>query len=183
MNKFSLDIEPVIDFGNTAFLHFATLMPGYELVDDLNHLYRLALAREGNIELDGQQWPLYFYHDARMWLHYFLLEVPAGCSLPLLHEGEKVLIVRGRDADECVLRIDDDFKSPPAVSFLPDAERRRAIINRYQQMLTPVNIIRFSDSDTAAAASRRRKSLKGPAALADLFARILDYVDCAFAIE
>lgn len=173
--KLTLDI-PAIDFDDTAFLSIRTDMPGYVLVDDLNHLYDLSLHRTDDVTTAGlDPIPLYRYHDPMCHLSYWMAE---------LHDEGHLLIVRGSACREVVEKIENDFNSAvdePHPADLP-AVRRHAILTRYQQALTVVSIVDFSDDVIEAASQKKlppksQKVLHAHAAMADLFARILDFID------
>ena len=57
---------------------------------------------------------------------------------------------------------------------------RHAILARYQAAFTTVSVVRFTDDELLAASAPGRRTLRGRAALADLFARILDALDLRF---
>jgi hypothetical protein len=58
-----------------------------------------------------------------------------------------------------------------------NAMERNKILSRYQQSFVSVSIIDFSDNEIESASRPTRRTLKGKAAYADLYARILDYID------
>ena len=171
--KLTLDL-PAIDFDDTAFLSIITEMPAYALVDDLNHLYDLSLHRTDDLLLDDLgPLPLYRYHNPLRHLRYWLTETHGDTSAYLL-------IVQGGESAEVAQAISDDFNGPdqpPHPADLP-AVRRYDILSRYRCQFTVVSVVDFTSADIDAA-SRKKLPARASAHVlrADLFARILDYID------
>lgn len=171
--KLTLDI-PAIDFDDTAFVSIITEMPAYALVDDLNHLYDLSLHRTDDVQFDDiEPLPLYRYSNPLRHLHYWLTELHGDTNGYLL-------IVQGSECNEVAQAISDDFNGadiPPHPADLP-AVRRYEILSRYRSQFTVVSIVDFSSADLDVA-SRKKLPVKANAHVvrADLFARILDFID------
>lgn len=168
----TLDL-PAIDFSDVAFLSILTDTPDFALADDLNHLYDLSLQRVDDAVVGDRSLPLYVCSDVMRHLHYALV------ALSPVAEGF-LLLVRGSSCRDVVEAVEHDFFTRPDAphpSELP-AVRRCAILARYQDALTPVSIVTFTDDEIAEASDTdRRRSFKGRVALADLFARLLDHLD------
>ncbi len=172
-----LDID---DFGDDsedlAYLFFHTACPGYVFVDDLNHLYDLALSRENDLDLNEQSWPLYSYHDNLRQLDYYLIERPTVGSGVASHwaPGHKMMILKGENAVETAEVISNDFGTPPPQpdTCNPAEMERYDILTSYQQAFTPVNIY-----DIHAPVSTSKKTLKERTELENLFNTILDLLD------
>ena len=122
MKKQVFKLEPD-DFGddneNLAYIFFHTTVPGYVFVDDLNHLYQLSLSRLDDLQLEGQGWPLYTYHDSLQMVDYYLIERPTSSAATASHwaPGHKMMILKGERATDIAKFICEDFSTPPP---LPD---------------------------------------------------------------
>ena len=168
-NTFNLDIDledesPLLEA--SAYLFFHTTSPSYLLVDDLNHLYRLALARTADIPILDTAWPLYTYHDSISHLSYYLIERPLTST--------KILLIRGEGLDDTVARILRDFNEPPVDTdpLNPDLQRHNEIILSYQQALTSVTQYNSQPSTPLS-----RKAAKDRQELDNLLTTILDHLD------
>ena len=174
---FKLDIEDM-DEGSElqAYLFFHTALPGYLFVDDLNHLYGLSLQRLDDLSLQGQQWPLYTYHDSLRQLDYYLIERPAGSATTATHwaPGHKMMILKGEKAVDTAEQLCNDFCTPPPQpdTCNPDAIERYEILTSYQQTLTPVTQYNIN-----APAPTSKKILKERSEMENLFTTILDILD------
>ena len=158
------DESPLLD--NIAILFFRTDTPNYLFADDLNHLYRLALARVDDVALPtAQPLPLYIYHNRLEYLDYYLIDLTPTQS--------KVLIIRGEDTDDTVKEILSDFNEPPAEAdpHNPDLQLRDNIRLTYQQTLTPVTLYSPLPPNHSAKAAKERQELD------NLLTSILDYLD------
>ncbi len=177
---FKLDLDDLEDNSeDLAYLFFHTTTPGYLFVDDINHLYHLALARLDDLQIDGQSWPLYSYHDNLRQLDYYLIERPltptrSQLSAPHWVPGHKMMIIKGERASEIADFFCEDFSTPPSQpdSCLPADIERYDILTSYQQSFTPVTVYNF---DTPIDTSK--KLLKERAELENLFTTILDLLD------
>lgn len=174
---YKLDIEDLDEEGGgKAYIFFHTSLPGYLFVDDLNHLYGVSLERLDDLSLQGQQWPLYSYHDSLRKLDYYLIERPAGAVSALSHwaPGHKMMIVNGEKASDIAQQLYNDFNSPPPQpdTCNPEALERYEILSSYQQTLTPVTLY---DPDDQTPSSR--KILKERMEMENLFVTILDILD------
>lgn len=169
----SIENEP-LDFGETAFLSIVTQEPDYILADSLNQLYDLHLGREEDLMPFG--YPCYLSSSASHAPLVYRLVHLVGTDRGFL------LIVSGSErAHGEVARICAEFNSPseqPHPYDLPAIERQE-ILRRYRENFTLVDDVRFTDDDLAMASSPGRRTLKGRAALADHYARILDAIDLA----
>lgn len=172
-HQFTLD-EPAIDFSDVAFLSILSSTPDYALVDDLNHLYDLALHRIDDAVVGEHALPLYVHGDAMRHLDYYLV------ALAPVAEGY-LLIVRGSSCREVLSAIEGDFSAAVAEPHPADlpAVRRHAILSRYQSAFTPVSVVEFTPAEIDEASRPGRHTLKGRVLLADIFARILDHLDLA----
>lgn len=175
-HTFTLETEDLeFDFEETAFISFHTPMPHYAFALDLNSLYGLSLARVSDISVDGCEWPLFVYHNEESHLDYFLVEKPAAAAAvaPAWKVGDKLFILRGRDALDVANRIENDFNA----TVYRNGEGPNEIIAYYQESLAAVSLVSFSDAeiDTANQSRRRKRDIR--ANLADLFARILDEIE------
>ena len=153
-----LDLD---DFGDDnedlAYLFFHTACPGYVFVDDLNHLYDLALSRENDLDLNEQKRPTVGSGVASHWA-----------------PGHKMMILKGENAAETAEVISNDFGTPPPQpdTCNPAEMERYDILTSYQQAFTPVNIY-----DIHAPVSTSKKTLKERTELENLFNTILDLLD------
>ena len=168
---FTLDLPPV-DFSDVAFLSILSDMPDFALADDLNRLYDFDLHRVDDAQVGDLALPLFLYSDPLRHLTLFLLHLPPAA------EGF-LLLVHGGSCLEVAAAIERDFGTPPAEPHPADlpAVSRHRILARYQDALTPVSLVQFTDDEIAAATVPGRKALRGRPALADLFIRILAAID------
>lgn len=175
---FKLDPDDFEDEGeDLAYLFFHTTAPGYLFVDDINHLYRLSLARLDDLQIDGQNWPLYSYHDSLRQLDYFLIERPLNTSHPSAPHwvpGHKMMIIKGERAANIADFICEDFSTPPSQpdACLPTGIERYDILTSYQQSLTPVTVYSFNTP-----VGTSKKLLKERTEMENLFTTILDLLD------
>ncbi len=169
-HQLTLD-TPAIDFGDVSFLSILTDIPSFALADDLNHLYDLSLHRTDDAQVDGHSLPLFHHSDPLRHLEYYLVELTG------VAEGY-LLIVSGSAGREVVEAIADELGGVATEPHPADlqAVARYKILSAYQQSFIPISIVDFSDGDIQSASTGRR-TLKGKAAYADLYARILDYID------
>ncbi len=169
-HQLTLD-TPAIDFDDVSFLSILTDIPSFALADDLNHLYDLSLHRTDDADVDGHHLPLFHHSDPLRHLDYYLVELTA------VAEGY-LLIVRGASGRDVVEAIADELGGVVAEPHPADlqAVARYKILSVYQQSFIPIAVVDFSDGDIDTAAAGRR-TLRGKAAYADLYARILDYID------
>lgn len=166
--------SPLLD--DIALLFFRTDTPNYLFADDLNHLYRLALARVDDVTLPHRlPIPLYTFHNSLQYLDYYLVELPE-----LLNQSNnsattqsKILIIRGEDTDNTVKEILRDFNEPPAEAtpLNPDLQLRNDILLAYQQALTPVTLYAPLPLGRSAKAAKERQELD------TLLTSIIDYLD------
>ncbi|MBR6844958.1 MAG: hypothetical protein IKM79_07690 [Bacteroidales bacterium] len=167
--KFVMEVPP-IDFGDNVFLSIVAKVPDYIMADSLNRLYDLNLHRV--VDLMPMGFPCYIdrSHDP---LEYKLVHLTGV-------DNSFLLIVGGSGrAQEEVTRICNEFSAPdiqPDPYDLPAVERQE-ILHRFHESFTIVNEVRFTEKELALASSPGRRVLKGRAALADLYARILDAID------
>lgn len=170
------DQNPLLD--DIAILLFQTDTPGYLLVDDLNHLYHLAIARSGDLPLLESSWPFYTYYNNLSLLHYYIVEPPLQESSPStpspLHPSVKILILRGEDASSVADSILCDFSTPPSPAdpFNPSQQQRNDILLSYQQLLTTVSLY-----DPQPPTGLSRKAAKERQELDTLLTSLLDYLD------
>lgn len=184
--KTTLTLEPEpIDFGDTAFLSIVTQVSDFMLADNLNRLYGLRLRRVDDLE--PFHYPLYLSNNkCHSPLEYRLLQLVGGsdASSMLQTPGltDYLLIVSGSwRAKSQVQMINSEFNAPdinPNPYDLPEIERQQ-ILHRYRQGFTVVNEISFTAEELEQASFPGRRTLKGRAALADQYARILDAIDLA----
>ena len=104
--KLELDDYP---FEGWAFLHFQSRRPSYVFADHLNRLYDYELMRLDDMCLDGTPWPFFLYHDRVGHTKYFLTERPVSAQHSPWQAGDKLLIVKGENAEFVCERIYDDF--------------------------------------------------------------------------
>ena len=158
------DESPLLD--DISILFFQTDTPNYLFADDLNHLYRLALARTDDIPILDTTWPLYTYHDSISHLCYYLIERPLTST--------KILLIRGEGLDDTVSRILRDFNEPPVDTdpLNPDLQRHNEIILSYQQALTSV-----TQYNSQPFTPLSRKAAKDRQELDNLLTSILDHLD------
>lgn len=140
-NTMTLDIDfddesPLLD--DSAILFFETDTPGYLFADDLNHLYRLSLARLSDIPLDTPL-PLYTYHDILRLLNFYLVDLSLQSDNQAIRQS-KILILRGQDSAQVASSILHDFNAPPADPdpLNPELQHHADILLSYQQRLTSV---------------------------------------------
>lgn len=175
--KFTLELEDEMPmYDDMAFLFFHTATPGYLFADDLNRLYRMALARRDDLEMRGHRWPLYTYSDPITKMTYHLVERPAGSGGLAMHwkEGHKMMVIQGEESERRAKRIRSDFESTPLKKAMPtmvDEERAR-ILETYQSELMPVS--QYIPTEEPATALPR-KAARGRA---ELDALVQDVVDC-----
>lgn len=169
--KLTID-NPAIDFGDTAFLSIVAQVPDFILADSLNRLFNLNLRRIDDLQPFGYP---HYVDNSHAPLEYRLLHLVGD-------DNSFLLIVDGNErAHQAVTNICDVFNAPdqqPNHYDLPAIEQQE-ILSRFRQGFTMVNDIRFSDEDLELASSPGRRKLKGRAALADQYARILDAIDLA----
>lgn len=175
--KLDLD-EEVSPFEGFAFLLFHTATPNYAFVDDLNHLYELALARTDDIEIMGEPWSMFTYRDPLWQLTYHLIERPSTAATGVTHWGpaEKLLMIKGLNADEIATHICDDFTASHPTGDRTDSRDadHAAILEYYQQSLTAVTLYDPLDQQPAS-----KKAAKERAELEALLADIADSLDLA----
>lgn len=177
--KFTLELEDdAPEYEDMAFLFFHTSVPGYAFADDLNRLYRLALARQDDLVLREYRWPLYRYHDLVSKLTYLVVERPSGSrgAAPHWSEGHKLMVIHGDLADIRAEAIRDDFGAPPQLSPYPTPaeEERLCILESYQQELVPVS--RFVPGETTDP-RLPKKTAKERAELETLVYDLMDYLN------
>lgn len=172
-----LDPDPLPgEDDNLAYLFFHTTVPGYALADDLNHLYGLALTRQNDLPVDGQQWPLYTYRDNLRQTDYYLIERPVGNPSNATHwaPGHKLLLLQGENANHTANHICNQFNTPlpsPDPSN-PSEAKHIAILDSYQQTLATASI--YNPNTTAPLS---KKTLKERTEMEAIFAQILDNLD------
>jgi hypothetical protein len=172
------DENPLLD--DIAILLFQTDTPGYLLVDDLNHLYRLAIARSGDLPLLETSWPFYTYYNHLSLLHYYIVEPPLQEPSPSnpspspLLSSVKILILRGEDASSVADSILSDFSTPPSPAdpYNPSEQQRNDILLSYQQLLTSVSLY-----DPQPPSGLSRKAARERQELDTLLTTLLDYLD------
>ena len=158
------DESPLID--DIAILFFQTDTPSYLFADDLNHLYRLSLARTHDLDLSDTSFPFYSYNDQLHLLNFYLVERPLSPT--------KILLIRGKDAMNESERILHDFNEPlpDADPLNPDLMRRNETLLTYQQALTSAT--RYDPQSPAASS---RKAAKERQELDSLLTSLLDILD------
>ena len=158
------DENPLLD--DIAILFFQTDTPSYLFADDLNHLYRLTLARIDDITIGDSAWPLYTYHDSIGLLDYYLVERPLSST--------KILLIRGENIEAKVNNILHDFNEPLAEAspIHPNLQQRNDILLPYQQTLTSVNLY-----NPQAPVPTNRKAAKERQELDSLLTTLLDHLD------
>ena len=186
-NTMTLDIDfddesPLLD--DSAILFFETDTPGYLFADDLNHIYRLSLARLSDIPLDTPL-PLYTYHDILRLLNFYLVDLSLQSDNPTCSAGlqptwskairqSKILILRGQDSTQVANSILHDFNAPPADPdpLNPELQHHADILLSYQQRLTSVYLY-----NPSAPSPSPRKAAKERHELETLLTNILDHLD------
>ncbi len=172
--KQTLTLENLpIDFGDTAFLSIVTQVPDFMLADDLNHLYDLRLHRID--DLPNFNYPSYLSDDiCHSPLVYRLLHM-VGSDL----SGFLLIVTGSWRAKSVVKQIGDEFNAPngsPSPYDLPEQDRQ-SILHRYRSSFSMVSEVTFTEDELQQASFPGRRTLKGRAALADQYARILDAID------
>lgn len=140
----------------TAYLQFHTASPGYILVDNLNRLYGLSLARIDDIDHNGTPWPLYTYHDSLRRLRYFLVE-----TTPAENSEEKLLLLLGENAPNIAETIYNDLTHPASVQ--PGdllAAEHQTLRQELLSDFTLVTRLDFSSTPSKPAARRRSAELQ-----------------------
>lgn len=164
------DFQP--DYEDWAFLIVHTDMPSYLFADDLNHLYQLGLTRGDDLEAAGKRYPMFTFRDTARMLTYHLLEQPADTAGGLWARGQKLLMVRGKEAQSAVDAIHTDFSSSPRPAEPTDllAASHNSLLETYQAVFTLTTP--FSPGSAAPNISRRTRQM-----LADLTPEIDDILD------
>ncbi len=164
----TLDVPP-ISFDEISFLSILSNESDFVLADDLNLLFDLDLRRVK--DLSGLDYPHYSCEDGMRNLIYHLVQIKGDTPSFLF-------IVMGTSSDVEVQRIYNHFNDTPQPPNPYDiiGVKRYNIWQRYNQSFTVISVIEFTQEELDTASSRRR-ILKGRAALADLYARILDSID------
>lgn len=179
--KYTLDDVDLDDDLDLAYLLFRSQDAGYLFVDNLNHLYRLALRRIDDMpfppptpetrEIFKQAnppttpYPFYTYSDPVAHLNYFLIEKPsAAAPSGAWQPSDKLLIIKGEGAPLEAESIYDDFTAPQRpdpddLLALQHAELRDQMIREF----TVVNLLDFSapaPANTRDRAARDRVTLE-----------------------
>ena len=164
--RYTFDLEPEEDpFHGLALILFHTSAPNYTFVDDLNHLYRLRLARREDMELDSDHYPLYSYRDPMRHLTYHLIERPAQLSAShsplttLWSPLQKLLFIQGEYATEA-----DDLA----------AATRHNILAAFHTAFTPVTAL---DPSAPLPPDASRKAQRQHTEMKQLVTSILQYFD------
>ncbi len=113
MKKHTLTLDLDSPFEGWAFLLFRTPHPAYAFADILNRLYDYRLARTDDLILHDTPWPLFLHHDPIRHLLFFLVQQPLSATGTPWAPGDKLLLVRGDNADSITHTIHRDFTSPP----------------------------------------------------------------------
>lgn len=166
------DESPLLD--NIAILLFRTDTPNYLFADDLNHLYRISLARIDDIALPGASLPLYIFHDSLSYLDYYLVDLTLAQSGNPTIAQSKLLIIRGEATDGIVQKILRDFNEQPTEGDPnnPLLQHRNDTLLSYQQALTSVT--RY---DPQFPATLSKKAAKERQELDNLLTSLIDYID------
>ena len=142
---------------SAAYLLLQTAAPGYILADNLNRLYRLALARTHDITLpDDTSSPLYRYHDSLRRLKYFLVE-PNTNQPP----EDKILLILGESAPQAAAHILNDLTHPTPVADGDLLAAEHAALK--EELLSDFTIVTLLDFDNLPAkgtAGRRSADLQ-----------------------
>lgn len=105
--------NPLFSFNDTAVILLKTSFMNHEAAISLNEAYSLALTRIDDIELDGGQYPVYIYQNDATRLSYVMLCAPhGGAANPCFDYYDKMVFVRGRDAQQFQRRLYDDLTLP-----------------------------------------------------------------------
>lgn len=181
--KLTLDLEPEENpFEDLALILFHTTAPNYTFVDDLNHLYRLRLARQDDLQLDGALYPFFSYRDTLRRLDIHLIERPSQ-SLPanaplatLWSPSHKLLLLQGEDAQRQADTIVAEFSVLPPAPPTDDiaATARHQILTGLHAAFTPVSAL-HPDAELPPTATR--KARREHADLQQLVTSILQYLD------
>ena len=181
--KLTLDLEPDDDpFVDLALILFHTTAPNYTFVDDLNHLYRLRLARREDFTLDSDAYPLFSYYDTLRQLSYHLIERPAQLSssrtplATLWSPLQKLLFIQGEGASEVSDSILGDFTVLPPTPPTDDlaATARHNILAAFHTAFTPVTVL---DPSAPLPPDASRKAQRQHSELQQLVTSILQYFD------
>lgn len=177
--KYILDWDDDMpQYDDMVFLLFHTSIPSYAFADDLNRLYHLGLARQEDLDLEGCHWPYYRYRDPMAKLTYLLVERPAGSgtTAPHWHEGHKMLMILGENADRRARYLCDDFSAPPSSAPATDlvGEERSRILDSYQQELVSVSTFTLGETPET---PLPRKAAKERAELESLAMNLQDCLD------
>ena len=160
---------------DVAALLFHNMAPGYAFVDDINHLYGLALARLDDLALLGATWPHYRFRDRLERLDYHLIERPqtsASVGAPFWSPGEKMLIMVGGGAADKADIIVDDFSSvltPPESGDLA-AEGRHTRLAAMHEQFTAVSALDLQHTPPTTS----RKGLREHAEMVQFLSAIVD---------
>ena len=181
--RYTFDLEPEEDpFQGLALILFHTSAPNYTFVDDLNHLYRLRLARREDMELDSDHYPLYSYRDPMRRLTYHLIERPAQLSAShsplttLWSPLQKLLFIQGEYATEAAELIVGEFTMLPPTPPADDlaAATRHNILAAFHTAFTPVTAL---DPSAPLPPDASRKAQRQHTEMKQLVTSILQYFD------
>ena len=168
--KLSQD-EDLMSFEGWAFLLFHTRWPAFAFADQLNRLYDFVLARRDDMECMDGVWPLYSYYDTSNRLHYYLVERPAAAVSPW-EAGDKLLIVKGENADSAARFIYSDFTATSAIAEGDLLARQHAeCLEALLADFTLPQLLDFNDMGLS------RKALKELAPVQQACDTILTYID------
>lgn len=160
--KYKLDIEECENyFEGWAFLHFHTLMPGYAFADRLNQLYDYRLARLDDMTIDGTDWPFYRYKDALGKTFFFLVERPVTANAAPWDAGDKILLVKGENAETLVQHIYADFTNNTVVDegdLL--AQEHADLLEALLTDFTVVNVLDFTSTPATRKAIKERQTVQ-----------------------
>ena len=173
--KYKLDLDDeLFDFEGWAFVHFHTATPGYILADTLNRLYDLRLQRIDDMMLDDNPWPLFRHEDTVRHLIYFLTEhhVPPPASALPWGPGDKLLVIKGDNADPEARFIQTDFSQPPTDDDGDLLAREHAQL--LDRLLATFTVASRLDFDTPPS---NRRAAKERTALQQLLNTMLTYIE------
>ena len=176
---FELDCDDSeCQYDNVAFLLFHSVAPSYAFVDDINKLYGLNLSRIEDMNLYGQQWPLFSDRDKMMKLDYYLVEKPLQANIceALWTSGHKLLIVKGDRSAAIVNTIHNEFCSINDEHDPADilAEEHALLLNNMRSSFTTTTCI---DPSQPLPPSLSKKSQRDYNVLCNILEEVLDYID------
>lgn len=166
--KYKLDLDDLdSSFDGWAFVHFHSPTPCYMLADSLNRLYDYRLARIDEMTLDGVGWPLFRHEDGVRHLVMFLVDCPEPTG-----SGNKMLIIKGKLAEQEARLIHTDFATPPACDEGDLLAKEHADL--LETLLADFTVASLLDFDSA---PTTRQAVKDRAAMQQLCNNMLNYIE------